>query len=635
MRLIAFAIGLLLALASPALAEERITQFVSEVMVNADASLSVRETITVVSEGIEIRRGILRDFPTTYRDRAGQQVRAGFEVLGVKRNGEAEPYALESLSNGTRIRIGDKDVFLERGPHRYEIVYRTTRQIGFFDDFDELYWNVTGNGWTFAIEKARVVIRLPDGADIRQHAEYTGPHGSTASDARVTGASGAAYEAETTRRLEPGEGFTVAVGWQKGIVAPPSEGQKWGWWVADNAGLFVLGLGLLASSAFFLYAWNRVGRDPEKGTIIPLFAPPKGLGPACVRYVTRYGSDDKAFAAALVGLAVKGRLKIADDDASFTITKLSEPAGAPALTSSEQALYAALPAGSTELKQSNHARVGAAQRALETALEREYENKVFLRNLGWFAAGLALSVVFLVVGALLLPAGEGITGLFAVGWTAVWWGAIIFGGWASLKGFIAARGLWRKISSLFGLMFLIPFVGAGLVGPALFLFQGGVSSALSMLLATGALLGIINVIFYQLLRAPTEMGQKLLDQVEGFRLYLATAEEDRLNVLHPPEKTPELFERYLPYALALDCENEWNAKFAAVLAAAAVAGAAGPAWYSGRRWDSGRSGSFTDSLGRSLAASAAAAATAPGKSSGSRGGGSSGGGGGGGGGSGW
>ena len=157
-----------------------------------------------------------------------------------------------------------------------------------------------------------------------------------------------------------------------------------------------------------------------------------------------------------------------------------------------------------------------------------------------------------------------------------------------------------------------------------------------MLVGTGVVLGLLNVIFYQLLRAPTEMGQKLLDQIEGFRLYLSTAEEERLKVLHPPEKTPELFERYLPYALALDCENEWNAKFAAVLAAAAAAGAAGPAWYSGRQWNAGRSGGFTESLGRSLAASAAAASTAPGSSSsGSGGGGSSGGGGGGGGGSGW
>ncbi len=635
MRLIALAIALLAALWTPALAEERITTFVSDVTVNADASLTVTETISVIAEGDVIKRGILRDFPTTYRDRTGQRVIVGFEVLGVKRDGQAEPYALEGLSNGTRIRIGDKDVFLRPGEHRYEITYRTTRQIGFFADFDELYWNVTGNGWPFPIERARVLIRLPQGAAIGEHSEYTGFAGDSGRDARVISASGNIYEAETTRRLAPNEGFTVAVNWQKGIVAPPSEGEKWGWWMSDNAGYFALALGLLASFGYFLFAWTRVGRDPEKGTIVPLFRPPKDMGPACVRYVSRYGSDEKGFAAALVGLGVKGRLKIADDDDGFSITRLAEPSGGQQLTTSERALYQALPAGTTELKQANHARVGAAKRALESALRQEYDGSVFLRNFGWFAGGLALSVVFLLAGAFLLPEGEGIAGLFAIGWTGVWWGAILTAGWASLKGFIGARGLWRKISSLFALVFLIPFVGAGLIGPGLILAQGGFSPPLTILIGTAIVLGLLNVIFYQLLRAPTEMGQKLLDQIEGFRLYLSTAEEERLKVLHPPEKTPELFERYLPYALALDCENEWNAKFAAVLAAAAAAGAAAPSWYSGRNWDFGRSGGFTDSLGRSLAASAAAASTAPGKSSGSRGGGSSGGGSGGGGGGGW
>jgi hypothetical protein len=191
MRLLAFAIGLLLALAAPALAEERITDFLSEVTVNADASLTVRETISVIAEGNEIRRGILRDFPTIYTDARGQRVVVGFDVESVTRNGRAEPYALESLSNGVRIRIGDKDVFLEYGPQRYQITYRTTRQIGFFEDGDELYWNATGNGWTLPIERARVTIRLPEGALIRQHAEYTGPRGSTESAARVISASGA------------------------------------------------------------------------------------------------------------------------------------------------------------------------------------------------------------------------------------------------------------------------------------------------------------------------------------------------------------------------------------------------------------------------------------------------------------
>ena len=635
MRLLAVALALLISFAAPLRAEERITDFVSDVTVNADGAISVTETLVAVAEGNVIKRGIFRDFPTTYRDRSGQRVIVDFDVIGVTRDGQPEPYALESLSNGIRIRIGDKDVFLRPGAHRYEITYRTTRQIGFFKDYDELYWNVTGNGWAFPIERARVTIRLPGDARIGEYALYTGYAGDDGKDARVVNANGNSFEAATTRRLEPGEGFTVAVNWQKGIIAAPTESQKWSWWISDNAGYFALALGLLASAGYFLFAWNRVGRDPEKGTIIPLFTPPKDMGPACVRYVTRYGSDDKSFAAALVGLGVKGRVKIADDDGGFSISKLSEPLGGKPLTTSERVLYQALPSGTTELKQSNHARVGAAKRALENALRQEYDGSVFLRNFGWFAGGLAISVVFLVAGAVLLPEGEGIAGLFAVGWTAVWWGGILGAGWASLRGLRAARGLWRKISSLFGLVFLIPFVGAGLIGPGLILSMGGFSPALTVLVGSAILFGLLNVIFYQLLRAPTEMGQKLLDQIEGFRLYLSTAEEERLKVLHPPEKTPELFERYLPYALALDCENEWNAKFAAVLAAAAAAGAAAPAWYSGRQWDSGRSGGFTDSLGRSLAASAAAAATAPGKSSGSRGGGSSGGGGGGGGGGGW
>ena len=202
------------------------------------------------------------------------------------------------------------------------------------------------------------------------------------------------------------------------------------------------------------------------------------------------------------------------------------------------------------------------------------------------------------------------------------------------EGPVRERGVVKKITSLFGLILLIPFIGGGLAGPVM-IAAGGGSTGLYMLIGTAVLLGIMNVVFFYLLRAPTEPGRKLMDQIEGFRMYLSTAEEDRLNVLHPPEKTPELFERYLPYALALDCENEWNAKFAAVLAAAAAAGASAPLWYSGSHWDSGRTGGFTDSLGSSLSSSVASASTAPGSSSGSGGGGSSGGGGGGGGGGGW
>jgi uncharacterized membrane protein YgcG len=631
-------LGLLVVLGASSAAEayERILSFVSDVTVNPDASLTVRETIAVNAEGNQIRRGIFRDFPTTYTDRHGVRVRVGFEVLSVRRDGHDEPYATEWISNGIRVRIGDKDVFLDSGQHVYEISYRTTRQIGFFEAFDEIYWNVTGNGWMFEIEQARVTIRLPTGARITQHAEYTGPQGSTANEARVLDDSGSHYAAETTRPLLPGDGFTVAVAFPKGLVEPPGAADTWGWWIADNAGYAMLGLSLLISLAYFLFAWNKVGRDPPKGVIVPLFSPPDGMGPAGVRYVSQYGFDDRTFAAAVVGLAVKGRLKIADDDDAFTLTRQSHAADkARPLTAAEQALYLALPNGSLTLKQSNHAKVRAAKTALQKSLDQEYDGKVFLRNWIWFGIGLAISVACLLLAAILLPDGEGLGGIMAIGFLTVWWGVILSFGWGAVSGAIHRRGILNKIGSLGMLLFLIPFVGGGVVMPAGFALSGALTPTLILMAAAAIALGAMNVLFFYLLRAPTEPGRKLMDQIEGFKLYLSTAEEDRLNVLNPPEKTPELFERYLPYALALDCENEWNAKFTAVLAAAAVAGASAPSWYSGSHWDAGRSGSFTDSLGSSLASSISSSSSAPGSSSGSGGGGSSGGGGGGGGGGGW
>ena len=148
-RLIRSALAALLAFAwvAPAHADERILSFDSHVAIQKDGALDVTETITVRAEGDQIRRGIFREFPTRYKGRNGSQVLVGFELLGVTRNGETEPAAKEAMTNGVRVRIGQADVLLPPGDHRYVIHYRTTRQLGRFADYDEIYWNVTGNGW--------------------------------------------------------------------------------------------------------------------------------------------------------------------------------------------------------------------------------------------------------------------------------------------------------------------------------------------------------------------------------------------------------------------------------------------------------------------------------------------------------
>jgi uncharacterized membrane protein YgcG len=633
MRRLLAALLVLIGLAAPALAAgaEGILDFTSDITVNADSSLTVRETIKVDVEHVMINHGIDRDFPTTYTDRLGQRVRVGFEVLDVKRDGRPEPYAESSISNGRRLRIGDKDVIVETGEHSYQITYRTTRQLGFFKDYDELYWNVTGNGWAFSIDHAAVTVRLPPGASIVQSAAYTGYAGDQGTDFRLISGEGSVYRAETTRWLRANEGFTVAVAWPKGFVTEPTQGDRLNWWLLDNAGYFGLIATLLAALAFYLYAWDKVGRDPARGTIIPLFRPPEGLDPAAMRYVVKQGFDDRGFAAGVVGLAVKGGVRISEDESGvYTLTRLARP-GQP-LLAAEQTLFTAIPNTAIELKQKNHATISGMKKPLEKALTSTYDGVAFIRNLSWFWKGAALSAVGLIGSALLLPIEEGLPALMVAGWSAIWWGVIIGVGWGMVKGVIAARGVLGKIASLFGLMFLVFFGGAGIAIPTALLAFGG-NPGMYAVAGAAVLLGIMAVTFYYLLRAPTVAGRKLLDQIEGFKMYLTTAEEARLNLLNPPEKTPQLFERYLPYAMALDCENEWNAKFATILAAAAAAGAyTQPSWYSGHHFNTG---SFASDLGSSLSSSIASASTAPGSSSGSGGGGSSGGGGGGGGGGGW
>ena len=142
--------------------------------------------------------------------------------------------------------------------------------------------------------------------------------------------------------------------------------------------------------------------------------------------------------------------------------------------------------------------------------------------------------------------------------------------------------------------------------------------------------------FAIVLKRPTLRGRKLLDEMLGFKDYLEVAEKDELNLRNPPEKTPSLFEAYLPFALALGVDQEWSEKFSAVLAA--VRGPDGrdyrPAWYHGS-WNSSSLASSTTGMSKGLSSAISSSVSPPGSSSGGGGGGSSGGGGGGGGGGGW
>ena len=371
----------LLALAcGGAWADERILDFAAEITIEADGGLLVGETIVVRAEGATIRRGILRDFPTEYADRAGNKVRVPFDVVAVSRDGAPEPFTTESLANGVRIRIGRADVMLKRGEHRYQIVYRTARQLGFFGDHDELYWNVTGNGWTFPIDQASAQVTLPQPvpkASLAAEA-YTGPFGARGRDyvARVTD-GGARYR--TTRVLAPREGLTLVLSFPRGIVAPPSALEKTRWFVQDNVGAGIAFAGVLLVWGFLYRRWDRIGRDPKPGPLFPRYEPPASMSAAAVRFVDRMAFDSRCFAAALLELGARGYLTIRQEGDTFTLTRTGRRV---AFSTGEKAMTDKLFGGSdvAHLQKKYDQTVGAAQKDLSEALELQYADVLFRRN---------------------------------------------------------------------------------------------------------------------------------------------------------------------------------------------------------------------------------------------------------------
>ncbi len=626
---------ILLAAAAPA--QERLLRFESDITVNTDASLTVTETIAIQAEGVTFRRGILRDFPTKYADRYGNTVNVAFAVERVLRDGQPESYRLENLRNGVRVRIGNANTFLERGPHTYSISYRTTRQLGFFDDFDELYWNVTGTGWELPIDEVEARVRLPGGARAVRQAAYTGPQGARGEDF-VAFERGGASTFRTTRALGPREGLTIALAWPKGYVAAPTGAEQARWFLADNLATGVALAGTLLVFTYYVLAWRRFGRDPEKGTIIPRFEPPPGLSPAATRFIRLMGFDQQGFSAALINMAVKGYLVIESEDDVYRLRK--QPDGDPqALSRGERKVaHALLANASILLDNKNHQVLGRSVKQLHKSLRLEFERACFERNTMLFVLGLGLSV--LLVFAAATAGGDGSllprAFIMALGSALITYLALHF-----LVGdddpTFRARPFKLPASrvvvgALQVLVFAVVMAGNTAGAAAFNVFANPLQSLCF------ALLGGLNVVFFFLLKRPTLAGRKIMDEIEGFRMYLGTAEEARLNILNPPEKTPQLFEKYLPYALALDLENEWTEKFAGVLARASLApgdGAYRPRWYRGRYWEPRETSAFTRNLSRSLTAAVASSTTAPGSSSGSGGGGFSGGGGGGGGGGGW
>ena len=567
---------LLAACALPLHAGERIESYDIDVAVNADGSLEVTEHIRVRAEGDQVRRGIYRDFPTRYRDRHGNRVVVGFEVLEVLRDGRPEPWFTERRQNGVRINTGNDDLLPVPATYRYTLRYRTTRQLGFFDGHDELYWNAIGTGWAFAIEAGRVDVRLPQAVPVASMEVdgWTGAQGARGAGFAASTPSPGHARWQLATPLQPGEGLTLLLTFPKGVVTAPSPAQALRWLLADNAALLVALLGLVVVSGYCGLRWHQVGRDPPPGTVIVRYQPPEGISPAGLRFIRRMGYDTRCFSADVLALAVDGALRIERDKGLLRDHWRLEQAGPP--PAGDQAvlarqLFARYQA--VDLDKDNAPLLQEATSAHNKALDRRFRGTMFHNNAGSSLLALLLMALFCAAAIVL--------------------------------GITTGGGLpFALVPMLAMLAVVIVFA---------FLVRAPTREGRRVLDHIEGLrryLGVAEKQDLQRLQGPGE-------RPEGPEPVLDAAR----------------FEALLPYAVALDVEDAWTEKFTlAVGAAAAAAATSAMAWYHGTGGSIGDIGSFTKAVGGSLASQIASSSTPPGSSSGGGGGGFSGGGGGGGGG---
>jgi len=613
-----------------------IIEFHSDIVVESEDAIVVTETILIDFAKNKGKRGIFRPFPTEYKDKLGIVKKVGFEILSIEKNGVNEPYFMEKASNGKVIYVGDRNVFLPGGQYTYTLKYRTTRQLGFFDDYDELYFNITGNDWAFPIRKASATIHLPEGAPVVGNSAYSGPYGSKSCACEIDESQEGQVTFTMNETLRPGEGLTTAVAWPKGYVTEPDFNQKAKYFFKDNLPLIGGVLGVLGAFFWFLYAWGKVGRDPSKGAIYPRFEPPEGISPAAARYVHRMKYDQKTYTSAIVNMAVQGAVKIEEPSKkSFTLQNLN--AKGPKLSREEQAAFTSLFAGGKsfiEMENENHSRISASMSALKNELKAQFKKTYFNLNKQWLIPGIILS---LLAVATLLFSGPFNSGNLTMIFAALW-GAGMFG---MLEGIIrnvqaAARGIASWTSAMITALFAIPFVGV-----LVYLIWLNSTIIPSVYFILIGIVVLMLLLFNYLIKAPTVIGRKVMDELEGFIMYLGAAEKDRLNILNPPEMTPEHFEECLPYAIALNIESNWGDYFnKTIIAAGENPRDYQPTWYGGH-YSGYHFGNIGTHMSSDMGGAISSSAIPPGSSSGSGGfsggggGGFSGGGGGGGGGGAW
>ena len=519
-RIASVAVALLAIVGLAGVASLRVNTFDATIELDGHGRLHISEQIAVTF--FTSHHGIEREIRTSDRTPTGARRSIDVTLVSITMNGGAVPYTARRVGNELRLRIGDPDRTI-RGTYTYTIAYTVDRALLFQGDLVEIYWNVTGNDWRIPIDRATASFLLPEGVSAADASttSYVGYYGSTARGGPAGEVEGALQFGAAA--LAPGEGLTVGLSMPQDLLAiePPAFVQKALWFLDANKWA---GLPIVVLIAMVLLWW-RIGRDPRKGTIVPRFEPPRGMHPGAAGVLIDDRADLRDISAMMIGLAVKGHLRIEELDIDEGLVDRAK--NLLGRTTSADYRFVKLERREDDLSD-------AEQSLLRAIFDKENPAERTLSS---------LESKFYVH----LPTIK--SRLYS---------SLIRAGYY-------AHNPERTRRS---------YVTLGLLGMAGGIAIGILNSSLYLVVALG-LCGFIVLGFARVMPRKTREGVRALDEVLGMAEYIKRAEVDRMEFHDAPEKSPRVFERLLPYAIALNLTSIWTKQFADLMQEP-------PQWYAGR-----------------------------------------------------
>ncbi|TVP54849.1 MAG: DUF2207 domain-containing protein [Gemmatimonadales bacterium] len=610
--------------ALPALGQERsvaLESFHADILVQPEGTVEITETLAVDFRGSW--NWLIRDLLLEHRTAAGRRERLRLEVHQVTDEaGNALRHEVSRNGWVTEVQVWPADA---RDAVRTVVIrYTVENALRYFEDatyreggHDELYWNVTGSSWEMPIRHASATITLPGGAEAIEAWAYTGQAGSTAQDARFE-FEGTEVRVVANRPFAPYEGLTVSTVWAPGVVdrpPPPSHFASLLPYAVPLALPFIV-------FGFMLRTWQRKGRDPERRAIVVAYEPPADLSPAEVGTLVDHRAEMHDITATLVDLAVRGYLVIEEKEtprmlglSSKTdyVLHLQKPEETWEELRPHERLYlegifkTANPSQGSFGDALSFAREArSASRAASEAGET-YDKKAHFEE--WNARRIAPPD--LTEG---LPSVE-MSQLRNRFYTHV--DAIR----NAIYSRLIANDLYQQRPDQAAMG--SDFVAALMVFAAIFggIWVEGWSPGMGLPLGISIVVSALIVGWFgRQMGARTEKGVRALESALGFKEFLARVESDRYRRMIT---SPEMFEEYLPFAMAFRVDARWAAAFDDLYTTP-------PDWYRGSSGTTFRASTFTQELNRMTSQASETMGSSP--SSGSGGSGSSGGGSGGGGG---